>query len=59
MDFDSGPDIFGEAKTNHKIVFLLLGFFTVIAIIFSFQAVGNKIKGIKNNYNALFCANIK
>jgi len=59
MDFEEGLDLFGETKNKHKTVFLFLGFFTVIAIIFCFQAIGQKIKGVGDNYNSLFCSNLK
>ena len=59
MDFIESTDLFGETKNRHKTIFLFLGFFTVMAIIFSFQLIGQNIKGLGDNYRSLFCSNLK
>lgn len=48
-----------DADHSQKLPFFVLGFATVILIIFSFQFIGKKIEGIQDNYWALFCSNLK
>jgi hypothetical protein len=50
---------FLKEPSNHKVLYGLIGFLIVFAIIFSFQYMASKNSDIKNNYLSLFCANIK
>jgi hypothetical protein len=52
-------DSFLSEEHNHKFIYFMIGFLTVLAIVFSFQFLGTKIPGLKDNYLNLFCANIK
>jgi len=45
-------------KHDLKKIYFAIGFLIVFAIMFSFQYLSNKIPGLKDNYLALFCANI-
>ena len=51
--------VFGEDKGSQKITYFLIGFFTIIFIFFSFQYLGEKIPGLKENYESVFCTGIK
>ena len=52
-------EIFSKDKGTQKFWFLVLGFTTIILIVFSFQYLSKLIPGVKDNYNFLFCQGIK
>lgn len=52
-------DILLDVKHSQKIWSFAMGFFLVMAVIFSFQFLSTKIPGLKDNYLNLFCFNIK
>lgn len=56
MDFDK---VFSRDKGTQKFTFFMLGFLTIILIVFSFQYLSNYIPGVKENYESFFCVNSK
>lgn len=52
-------DSFLSEQHSQKFLFFCIGFLTVLAIVFSFQFLGTKIPGLKDNYLSLFCVNLK